>query len=29
MHRYNNQDHWMLAANSAVNSIINGGGEAS
>ncbi len=25
MHRYNNQDHSMLAANSAVNSIINGG----
>jgi hypothetical protein len=26
MHRYNNQDHPMLVANSAVNSIINGGG---
>jgi protoporphyrinogen oxidase len=25
MHRYNNQDHSMLAANSAVRSIINGG----
>ncbi len=25
MHRYNNQDHSMLAANSAVDSIINGG----
>jgi protoporphyrinogen oxidase len=25
MHRYNNQDHSMLAANSAVNSIIGGG----
>jgi hypothetical protein len=25
MHRYNNQDHSMLAANSAVNSMINGG----
>jgi protoporphyrinogen oxidase len=25
MHRYNNQDHSMLAANSAVSSIINGG----
>jgi protoporphyrinogen oxidase len=25
MHRYNNQDHSMLAANAAVNSIINGG----
>ena len=25
MHRYNNQDHSMLAANCAVNSIINGG----
>jgi protoporphyrinogen oxidase len=25
MHRYNNQDHSMLAANSAVNSIVNGG----
>ena len=25
MHRYNNQDHSMLAANDAVNSIINGG----
>jgi protoporphyrinogen oxidase len=25
MHRYNNQDHSMLAANSAVNSILNGG----
>ncbi len=25
MHRYNNQDHSMLAANSAVNSIIDGG----
>ena len=27
MHRYNNQDHSMLAANSAVNSIINGGSD--
>jgi protoporphyrinogen oxidase len=26
MHRYNNQDHSMLAANSAVSSIIDGGG---
>jgi protoporphyrinogen oxidase len=26
MHRYNNQDHSMLTANSAVNSIVNGGG---
>jgi protoporphyrinogen oxidase len=26
MHRYNNQDHSMLAANSAVTSIIGGGG---
>jgi protoporphyrinogen oxidase len=26
MHRYNNQDHSMLAANGAVESIINGGG---
>jgi protoporphyrinogen oxidase len=26
MHRYNNQDHSMLAANSAVSSIIGGGG---
>ena len=25
MHRYNNQDHSMLAANGAVNSIISGG----
>ena len=25
MHRYNNQDHSMLAANCAVNSMINGG----
>jgi protoporphyrinogen oxidase len=25
MHRYNNQDHSMLAANSAVNSILNCG----
>jgi protoporphyrinogen oxidase len=25
MHRYNNQDHSMLAANSAVNAIMNGG----
>ncbi len=25
MHRYNNQDHSMLAANSAVSSIVNGG----
>jgi hypothetical protein len=25
MHRYNNQDHSMLAANAAVNSILNGG----
>jgi protoporphyrinogen oxidase len=25
MHRYNNQDHSMLAANSAVDSILNGG----
>jgi protoporphyrinogen oxidase len=25
MHRYNNQDHSMLAANAAVTSIINGG----
>jgi protoporphyrinogen oxidase len=25
MHRYNNQDHSMLAANSAVSSILNGG----
>src|SRR6202035_860490 len=25
MHRYNNQDHSMLAANSAVSSIMNGG----
>jgi protoporphyrinogen oxidase len=25
MHRYNNQDHSMLAANGAVNSIMNGG----
>jgi len=25
MHRYNNQDHSMLAANGAVNSILNGG----
>jgi protoporphyrinogen oxidase len=27
MHRYNNQDHSMLAANGAVNSIINGGSD--
>ena len=27
MHKYNNQDHSMLAANSAVSSIINGGGD--
>jgi protoporphyrinogen oxidase len=27
MHRYNNQDHSMRAANSAVNSIINGSGD--
>jgi hypothetical protein len=27
MHRCNNQDHSMLAANSAVNSLINGGGD--
>jgi protoporphyrinogen oxidase len=26
MHRYNNQDHSMLAANGSVNSIIDGGG---
>jgi hypothetical protein len=26
MHRYNNQDHSMLTANSAVNSMINDGG---
>jgi hypothetical protein len=25
MHRYNNQDHSMLAANSAVDSILNNG----
>ncbi len=25
MHRYNNQDHSMLAASSAINSIVNGG----
>jgi hypothetical protein len=25
MHRYNNQDHSMLAANSAVSSILDGG----
>jgi len=25
MHRYNNQDHSMLAANAAVNSLLNGG----
>jgi protoporphyrinogen oxidase len=25
MHRYNNQDHSMLSANSAVNSILDGG----
>jgi hypothetical protein len=25
MHRYNNQDHSMLAANSAVNAILKGG----
>jgi hypothetical protein len=25
MHRYNNQDHSMLAANGAVTSIVNGG----
>jgi protoporphyrinogen oxidase len=29
MHRYNNQDHSMLAANGAVNSIINGGADKS
>jgi protoporphyrinogen oxidase len=29
MHRYNNQDHSMLSANSAVNSIINGGANKS
>jgi protoporphyrinogen oxidase len=29
MHRYNNQDHSMLAANSAVSSIIDGGGRKS
>ncbi len=29
MHRYNNQDHSMLAANSAVSSMINGGHEKS
>jgi protoporphyrinogen oxidase len=29
MHRYNNQDHSMLAANSAVGSIINGGRDKS
>jgi hypothetical protein len=29
MHRYNNQDHSMLAANCAVKSMVNGGtGEA-
>ena len=28
MHRYNNQDHSMLAANSAVSSIIDGGGKS-
>ncbi len=28
MHRYNNQDHSMLAANAAVTSIISGGGKA-
>jgi len=28
MHRYNNQDHSMLAANSAVSSIVNGGGKS-
>jgi protoporphyrinogen oxidase len=27
MHRYNNQDHSMLTANSAVNSILNGGSD--
>lgn len=27
MHRYNNQDHSMLTANCAVNSIVNGGGK--
>jgi hypothetical protein len=25
MHRYNNQDHSMLAANSAISSMMNGG----
>jgi hypothetical protein len=25
MHRYNNQDHSMLAANSAISSIVSGG----
>jgi hypothetical protein len=29
MHRYNNQDHSMLAANSAVSSIIHGRGKES
>jgi protoporphyrinogen oxidase len=29
MHRYNNQDHSMLAANSAVSSIIDGGADKS
>jgi protoporphyrinogen oxidase len=29
MHRYNNQDHSMLAANAAVDSIINGGNDKS
>jgi hypothetical protein len=28
MHRYNNQDHSMLAANSAVHSILGGAGKA-
>jgi protoporphyrinogen oxidase len=28
MHRYNNQDHSMLAANGAVSSMINGGGKS-
>ena len=28
MHRYNNQDHSMLAADSAVNAIIRGGGKS-
>ena len=29
MHRYNNQDHSMLAADGAVNAIINGGARQS